>query len=475
VKKTTLLFLVILIEGYVVLASELLVMRQLIPFVGSGTEIIAIIISGVLLPLAIGYEAGGKAFPRIYKRKQEKQQKTPSIRSILLTNILTSVIILGLGLSYVILEVFFSILGGIGITNRLLQTTLYVSIFLVVPVYLLGQTVPLVSNYFSRERLSEITGKMLFFSTTGSFLGSVFSTIVLMSVIGVHNTVVVTLGLLCMLCFLLSHKKIAAEALLCIPILGMIYVMNSDSTMRALHIVSNNAYNTASIYDVRGEHSTILSLNRSASSKFSKQPEDKFEYIRFIEDHFITPLKNSGDTPYAILIVGAGGFTLGLDDNKNQYTFVDIDPALKDISEKYFLKQKLGPNKKFVAASARAFVNKPDQLYDLIVLDTYTNTFSIPMETTTREYLESIKKLLKPDGVLIANIISKTDFSDVFTVRYDNTFTSVFPNHSRQVVSKPTSTRGREGNIIYTYFHNSFVNDRTIYTDDKNTYSIDRK
>jgi hypothetical protein len=36
--KTRLFFLVILIEGYVVLACELLAIRQLIPFVGSGTE-----------------------------------------------------------------------------------------------------------------------------------------------------------------------------------------------------------------------------------------------------------------------------------------------------------------------------------------------------------------------------------------------------------------------------------------------------
>ena len=51
----------IAIEGYAVLAVELIAIRQLTPYVGNATDTVAIVIAAVLLPLAFGYEAGGRA------------------------------------------------------------------------------------------------------------------------------------------------------------------------------------------------------------------------------------------------------------------------------------------------------------------------------------------------------------------------------------------------------------------------------
>src|SRR4028118_240411 len=56
-----LLLAAIAIEGYAVLAVELLAIRQLTPYVGNATDTVAIAIAAVLLPLALGYEAGGRA------------------------------------------------------------------------------------------------------------------------------------------------------------------------------------------------------------------------------------------------------------------------------------------------------------------------------------------------------------------------------------------------------------------------------
>ena len=51
----------IALEGYVVLAVELLAIRQLTPYVGNAIDTVAIVIAAVLLPLAFGYEAGGRS------------------------------------------------------------------------------------------------------------------------------------------------------------------------------------------------------------------------------------------------------------------------------------------------------------------------------------------------------------------------------------------------------------------------------
>ncbi len=475
--KTRLLFLVILIEGYVVLACELLAIRELIPFVGSGTDTVSIVISAVLLPLAAGYHFGGGAYKRQFARARALGQTGLSIRKILLRNIITALFLLTVGLSYICMEAFFTRMEAWQIENRLLQTSLYSALFLVIPVFLLGQTVPLISNYFSRRRLSEITGRMLFFSTTGSFLGSVFSTIVLMSYIGVHNTVIVTLGLLCFLLLLLARKSLNFEILSGVALFCLLWMLNNDDAMKSYNIVSNNAYNMVSI-----EHpdpdSIVFNVNRSFSSKLTKNPDDKYRYVKYIEVQFIEPLMNANNPPRDILILGAGGFTLGLDDTVNHYTFVDIDKDLKATAEKHFLGQKLTPNKTFAPVSARAFLRDNDKQYDLVVIDVYTNVVSVPMESTTREFLLDVKKAIKPNGVVVANVISSPAMKDKFSVRYANTFASVFPAHTRQVINYfdwyPDNAAYYEiGNVLYIAFNTPLAEDRTIYTDDKNTYSLD--
>jgi len=473
-QKTPLLFLIILIEGYVVLACELLAIRQLTPFIGSGIETVSIIISGILLPLATGYNAGGGAFEKHYANATKRGKKPPTIRKILLKNILSALVVLTLGLSYPFLEMFFFVLHHLGIDNRLLQAACYTLIFLVAPVFLLAQTVPLVSNYFSRRKLSEITGKMLFFSTTGSFLGSVFSTIVLMTTIGVHNTVIVTLGLLCALGLIITGRKLRYETVLCPLLLGIVYLLNNNTIMQAFHVVSNDPYNMISVLKVPGEDSLILAVNRSGSSKWSSDPKNRFTYVTYIEKNFIEPISAKGSTPRDILIIGAGGFTMGLNDTVNHYTFVDIDPTLKTVVEKYFLPEKLTPNKQFIASSARAFVHSSSKKYDLVILDVYTNMMSIPMECVTQEFLRDVRAMLKDQGIVVANIIASPIFSDKFSVRYDHTFASVFPAHTRQVIGD-FAPSAKNQNILYIFFNNAFTSDNTIYTDDKNTYSLDRK
>ncbi len=475
-RKTRLFFLIILIEGYVVLACELLAIRSMIPFVGSGTETISIIISAVLLPLAIGYHKGGDAFQRKYTKAKAKG-KFVTVRGILLKNISYALLFLGLGLSYLFLEMFFSGLIHLGIKNRMAQTAIYSLVFLVSPVYMLGQTVPLVSNYFSSKNLSAITGRMLFFSTTGSFFGSVFSTIILMTFIGVHYTVIFTIILLASLVpiLLINHKWDGSMARTMLAV-AIVLLLNNGLVMKGMHIVSDNRYNTVEIFDdpkVPGDK--YMNINRSWSSKWSNDPEKLFPYIAYREKTFLKPVENASPKK-DILIIGAGGFTLGYNDLNNNYTFVDIDAKLKEDSEKYLLPGKLQANKKFVVTPARAFVHNGNEKFDVIVVDTYTNVMSVPMETVTRDFLVDVKKMLKPGAALIINMIATPDFSDKFSVRYDNTFRSVFPNYNRQVINEFTTTtaadKDKNVNALYIYFNKDA--DNSIYTDDKNSYSMDR-
>lgn len=462
-----LLYIVILIEGYSVLALELLAIRQLVPFVGSGVETIAIIVAAVLMPLAIGYYHGGK-----HRSVTHLSEKIIPYRKKLLGNLVVATAILIIGFSHLFLELFFSLLATIQITSSIGQTFVYSLLFIVTPVYLLGQTVPLVSNYFSRGKLSEVTGRMLFFSTLGSFLGSIVSTLILMSLIGVHYTVVVTISLLALLIMLLARKISSWYNVWAGFIIITILILNNDITLRKVGIIENNNYSLIQIEDVVGEKdSRILKINRSLSSKFAPEFNKLFPYIKYIDHVFLQPYEQPKKR--SILVIGAGGFTLGLADLYNDYTFVDIDKSLKEISEKYFLKRTLEKNKHFIAEPGRLFMRQNTQKYDVIILDAYSNITTIPADLITEEFFADIKKSLAPNGIMVMNAVTEPNFKSKFSRKLHHTMQNIFPYLNRQVIGPyHASTYDGLANVIYSFINYPETN--AIYTDDLNTYFMDK-
>lgn len=473
------LYLLIVLEGYVVLSSELLAIRQTIPFVGSGTDTVSIIIAAVLMPLAFGYQSGGR-----FKPGFKKSGKYQSIRSKLIFNLLASMCILLIGLSYPLLNAFFVSLIETGITNRLALVTIYSALFLVIPVYLLGQTIPLVSNYFSKSKLAQTTGKILCYSTLGSFLGAVFSTLVLMSFIGVHNTVAINFVILASLIILLSKTKITERNIIVIAIaIGAIY-LNSGTVLKGYNIVENNKYNTIAYYELEGynnktdkpETERHLILNNNASSMLSESGR-KHKYIEFIERVAIDPIMLV-DKPKDILVIGAGAFTLGVQDRFNNYDFLDIDKSLQSISEELILKAPIGDNKTFHPIPARAFLSQTDKKYDLIVLDAYLGALTLPEHLITKDFFEQVKGKLNNGGVVIGNFILSPNFDNKFTQNVDNTIRSVFTHISRHAIDERYSVWNKNPslstNVAYIYTHNPDIEGNDIYTDNKNRVFYDK-
>lgn len=464
------LFAIIIIEGYVVLSSELIAIRVMIPFVGSGTDTVSIIIAAVLLPLSFGYYAGGS-----FRPYRDFRGRLVGVREKLSRNIMISAGFLVPALSYTFLNEFMGFLVSHGISNRLVLTSLYSLLFLVTPVFLLGQTIPLVSHYFTKEKLSEITGRILFVSTIGSFLGAIFSTLVLMGLIGVHYTAAVNFVLLAILFFMLSKRRkgAAREAMILIAAVGII--LNSTPLLRALNVVEDNRYNLVRVFEHPETGMRTLSLNHTAASGYGKNGE-KHPYIDFIEDEFIDTWPED-KPPMNIMILGAGGFTVGLEDTRNTYHFIDIDDSLKEVSEKFFLKDKLGPNKIFHPVAAEAFVIQGTELYDLIIIDVYQGAHAIPENLVTQDFFRRLKKRLAPGGAITANFIVSPGYGDAFSRNLDSTFRSVFPYITRQVIGdqRAWSPLAMQ-NVMYIYRQLPEDQESTvkIYTDDKNTSYYDR-
>ena len=169
-----------------------------------------------------------------------------------------------------------------------------------------------------------------------------------------------------------------------------------------------------------------------------------------------------------ILAIGAGGFVFSAEsDFGNKITYIDIDKDIKKIAQKHFIKKIHGD---FVHGDARSFLRHQHQRYDAIVSDVYRSLDTIPFYLLSTQYFKSVKDALKNNGVALFNIIANPTLSDTFSRTVNNTILHVFS--SCMII--PQRYVNDVTNIIYVCRKTPLADKSpSIYTDDKNTASID--
>jgi spermidine synthase len=132
--------------------------------------------------------------------------------------------------------------------------------------------------------------------------------------------------------------------------------------------------------------------------------------------------------PRSILIVGLGGGTLPRALAQllpgSQIDIVEIDPAVVAVARRYFSFAE-GANVRVIEMDGRVYVRRAlreERRYDLIMLDAFDHEY-IPEHLLTQEFLQEVRSLLVPDGVLAANTFSSSRLYD----HESTTYTSVFP------------------------------------------------
>jgi predicted membrane-bound spermidine synthase len=456
-RKDFIIFGIIFIEGFLVLSSEVLIMRRFTPYVGNSIDITSIIIGLVLLPLSLGYFYGGQ-----YASNNKK------IRQKICNNFKVAGMLLATGFSLWVMEISFAIYAMLNI-SRGLQVALYMMIFLVYPTYLLAQTVPLISRFLSKKTIKGVTGKILFSSTLGSLIGSIATTLILTNLFGVTYSILIVL-LLLLLASITLNKKLFNYNNFIILMFLVAYFLVDQNYKKEKGIYSDKVYSTMIINSLDEGKSKILSINNSSSAKVSSDPSLRFPYVKYIEDRIIN-IDSKAEKKKDILVLGAGGFTIGHSDLYNNYYFVDIDKELKSVSEKYFLQKSLPKNQQFIHQAARNILNR-DKKYDIIIIDAYTNKNTVPYQLVTREFFKQVKDSLHKDAIAVFNILTSPNFSNKFSVRVDNTLRSVFSNIIREIIAGYSSEDDAITNILYIY--KNIDSDNKIYTDDLNTSYLDK-
>ena len=380
-------WIIAFIEGFSTLAVEVIAIRLAIPVVGSSVTLTGVMLGVVLLALSAGYWRGGE----LSARWDIAQTRTALARNLLLAAVLYGA--LAFPLEATLLEKFLD--AGLGLPLAIGVTA---TLLFLLPIYLASQTVPMLAELINVDgKAGKASGRVLFFSTIGSVAGGIVTPVWLFPNIGVARSAYVVCGLLAGIAGAMAIGHFRAVKILGAGAAGLAAIVSArtlaatdsgvfsfDSAYQSFRLVEERAGNG------RAERILMMSGGR-ASGIYADNGETSFEYVREAERAL------AETKPATVLVIGAAGFTFPRDaanfPGVRQVDAVDVDPVVREVAERKFLRQPLPANVRFLPLSARYAVRKlraDGAHYGFTLVDAYFGK-GIPDELVTVEFFKDLR------------------------------------------------------------------------------------
>jgi spermidine synthase len=424
--------IVVFIASFCTLVIELVAGRIMAPYVGVSLYTWTSIIGVVLAGISIGAYLGGLVADRY---------PTSSTLGWLL-------FLSGLGAFSI--SPLTNLIGGAEFqTSLMVRILLITAIIFFVPSCLLGMISPVVVKLTlnNLEKTGNVVGKIYAFSTLGSILGTFATGFFLISWMGTRH-ILLTMGLILIVAapifggFFFRKKTLMLFLMficltLILPVLGLYgyaaiqpgqvvlpsspihslgtvyeYAFKPPSDSSTYFFTESNYYTIKVKRDNRNGEDTpletlILDHLIHSYSDLKDPAHLEYEYERIYEE--VVRWQAGKRNSLNALFLGGGGYTLPrlIDARYPQAEIdvVEIDPEVTRVGLQYLGVSEAKHIRSF-NEDARWFVmnSKEKGKYDFVFGDAF-NDLSIPYHLTTREFTMQLKSLMRPDGLLMANVI----------------------------------------------------------------------
>lgn len=441
--------------GAVLMGMEMVSSRVLAIHFGSSIYVWGSIIGVFLAALSGGYMLGGKI-----------SDARPSF-------FLLNAIVFGSG-CWLLLIPFYAhplcrgLVGTGERTGPLLATTLVFA----GPSLLLGIVSPFAVRLAARsvEKMGNVSGQLYALSTIGSIAGTLLTAFWLIPTFRVSLVTQALGAALVALPFLVLPKS-RALFLFAVPLAGFLpgaLLMEAPPVVAmrpGFRLVSDkdSPYHYVLVTEVDG-WGRFLQFNNYTESGIKLNDNGAHGTLTPYTDGFHLA-KIFRPALKRVLVIGGGGGVgprkFVKDDEQCEVDLVEIDPVVIDFSRKYFYLDEAEKTGRLHIHNqdGRRFVREAGHKYDLVVLDAYTIGGQIPFHLTTKEFMEDIKRVLVPGGVLLANVIGSLEGKKSLILRSEQkTFSAVFdevhvfprPLDAEERGSKATldPTRGRNVMLV---------------------------
>jgi predicted membrane-bound spermidine synthase len=435
----------IFVSGAVLMALEIAGSRVLAPFFGS-----SVFVWGSLIGIFLGAMSGG------YWLGGWLSERWP--RQVLLNGLLAAA-----GAFTLLLPLWASPLcralaggpeGWVDLGPRLGPLTAALILF-ALPSLLMGVASPFAVRLLAPDlqRVGAVAGRLYAVGTLGSIVGTLLTAFWLIPAFGV-NTILTGIGavLVATAAFTLPIGRAAlvilgiGAGLLALRLLIAPPVLLAQPAKGRLEIVESrdSAYSAMTVVDHRlpGPGGQMAPVARQL--RFGKYIQGAI----FVHPWQQRGLEHWSAVPYTdlfhlarlftpdmkrVLFIG-GGVGVGPRSFRRHYPeawidLVEIDPVVLELAGTHFF---FAPDERMAVhiADGRAFLRRnPDLRWDAIVLDAFGSGGRLPFHLMTREFLQTVRSHLTPDGVLLANLPAalRGPGGRVFRAEY-RTFQAVFPS-----------------------------------------------
>jgi spermidine synthase len=119
---------------------------------------------------------------------------------------------------------------------------------------------------------------------------------------------------------------------------------------------------------------------------------------------------------------------------KLDYTAVEIDPEICRMAHHYTTNH-LSSYVEVINTDAEIFLEVNQEKYDMIIMDIFQSA-SIPYKFQSKEYIQTLKEKLQPNGLLMYNRMNVSSIDQNDYIIFEKEFAEVFPDCIAIPVSK---------------------------------------
>ena len=391
------LYLLSFLEGGSVMICELVGAKMLAPFFGTSLYVWAAALGLTLGGLTIGYFLGGRM-----------SAKYPNDVRLLYY------VLIGAGLFLVLMPVTSDWIMEATIDMNL-QTGAILSlmVFMVPPLIFMGMTSPIIINLLTNDADSagNSAGNVYAISTLGGILLTFLMGFYIIPEFGISKPAIIAgcgLALLPIINLLKAKQKMA---FLFIGILVTLsawkfnyetrypdnykVLYESEGILGQVKVVDHPSYEITP--DARMGRGLIV--NNTLQTYVGADHD--FQYSIWSWANYFPTAASVFPKGSKVLLLGLGGGTIVKQFNRMGFEVdvVEIDRRIRDVSVEFF---KMDPATNVVIDDARHFLKIVDKQYDIIVYDTFLSE-SVPEHLLTMEGFVDARRILKPNGMIMAN------------------------------------------------------------------------
>lgn len=286
--------------------------------------------------------------------------------------------------------------------------------------FLLGMVSPFVARLAMMDVQSSgaVVGRLSALNSAGSILGTFLGGFVLISLFPsavILMLVASVIALLSVLVYTGAWRKIIASILFLVICSEAAYVKLYGLPFSPIWEQIDTAYNHISLaesIDRRNGRRVRIMITDPDAAQSLMYLDDPSELVSDYTKFYDLAFRYKPDIK-RVLMLGGGGYCVPKHIIRNydgvSIDVVELDPGITETARKYFHLED-NPRLSIYHEDARTFLNRAahDRIepYDAVFMDTFNSATVIPFQLATAEAGSRIRSILKPDGVLITNIIA---------------------------------------------------------------------